>query len=223
MNQDIIDKLLERTRSGDRSGAVASIKAWKDEHGTESLLEEVLEPFLMKIGGEWQQGNLSLAQCYVATKIAEDVINSQILSARVASMQNEKQKGPAVIGNAEGDFHWLGRKMVGLFLQADNWEVRDLGNDVPAEVFVDTACEVGARVIGVSAMMYPTARNIVKIRRLLDERGLSGKIMLAVGGAVFRLHPELTQEVGADGTCGSAMMAPELFKRLWNEAADKGG
>lgn len=223
MDQEIVDELLKLTRRGDRAGAGAVIKEWRDTHGAGSLMVSVLEPFLQKTGEEWQRGNLSLAQAYVATKIAEDAISTQIIGSHGSGAPSAGLKGPVVIGNAEGDFHGLGRKMLGLFLQADNWDVRDLGNDVPADEFVETACRIGARVIGVSAMMYPTARNIIRIRRILDEQGLSGRIKLVVGGAVFRLHPELVGEVGGDGTCASATEAPKLFERLWNEAAEKGG
>lgn len=221
MDRETIDKLLDLTRNGDRAGARVIIKAWHDAHREQSLIVSILEPFLNIVGEEWQQGGMSLAQAYVANKIVEDAIIINNAYNHEAVSSPTQLKGPVVIGNVEGDFHGLGRKMVVLFLKADNWDVRDLGNDVPAEEFVETACQIGARVIGVSAMMYGTAQNIIKIRRILDEKGLSGKIKLAVGGAVFRLQPKLAKEVGADGTCASAMEAPKLFERLWKEAAVK--
>jgi methanogenic corrinoid protein MtbC1 len=94
----------------------------------------------------------------------------------------------------------------------------DLGNDVPAAQFVDAAVEAGARVIGVSAMMYTTASNIRGIRDELDRRRLSGRIQIAVGGAVFKLRPELADEVGGDGTASSGFRAPQLFERLWERS-----
>ena len=85
---------------------------------------------------------------------------------------------------------------------------------VPGD-FVDAALANGARVIGVSAMMLTTAENIRALRSEIDARGLGGRIQLAVGGAVFKLRPELMLEVGGDGTASSAIQAPELFERLW--------
>ena len=79
---------------------------------------------------------------------------------------------------------------------------------------VDKAVEVGAKIIGASAMMYITALNIKGIREKLDRRGLSGKILLAVGGAVFRLRKGLIDEVGADGGCQTALQVPALFENL---------
>jgi methylmalonyl-CoA mutase cobalamin-binding domain/chain len=121
---------------------------------------------------------------------------------------------PVVLANIEDDFHSLGRKMVGTFLQASGWKIHDLGNDVPAEKIVDAAVELDAPIIGVSAMMYTTAINIKKVREEINRRKLQHKIKLAVGGAIFKVRPELTKEVGGDGSASSATNAPELFLKL---------
>jgi methanogenic corrinoid protein MtbC1 len=80
---------------------------------------------------------------------------------------------------------------------------------------VDKAVELGARVIGISAMMRTTAHNIRKVRSELERRGLSGRIQLAVGGAVFLVCQGLDREVGGDGTARTAIDVGKLFERLW--------
>ena len=144
-------------------------------------------------------GGISLAQAYIAGKVAEDCLIA-LVAERHDGHAALNRRGPVVLGNIEDDYHALGRRMVGTFLEADGWDVRDLGNDVPPADFVDRALEAGAKVIGVSAMMYSTAENIRGVREEIDTRGLTGRIQLAVGGAVFVLRPELVAEVGADGT-----------------------
>jgi methanogenic corrinoid protein MtbC1 len=218
---DIQQLLIERIRLGDRAGANALLDAWASEHGYDHLLAEVLDPTLMRIGEEWRSsGTFTLAQVYVAAKVTEDVL-SKIAARRISPSENRPPKGPVVIGNIEEDFHSLGRRMVGTFLRTDGWIVHDLGNDVPAALFVDTAREAGARVIGVSAMMMTTARNIKRVRDEIDRRGLTGRIQLAVGGAVFRVCPGLAEEVGGDGTVPDALGAAGLFDRLWEESVRK--
>jgi len=98
-----------------------------------------------------------------------------------------------------------------------------LGNDVPPQDFIAAVLEHDARVIGVSAMMLTTAENIRALRIEIDAQGLGGKVQLAVGGAVFKLRPELTHEVGGDGTASSAIQAPELFDRLWAKSLEAEG
>lgn len=183
---------------------------------SQSIINDILDPTLVRLGDLWEQDAVSLAQTFVASKIAEDVL----LRCVSASGKTAKRGAPVVIGNIEDDFHSLGRRIVGSFLRASGWEVHDLGNDVPAEQFVDKAIEVGASVVGVSAMMHTTALNIRKLRDLIDARGLNHKLKLAVGGAVFNWRPELVAEVGGDGTARNATGVDVLFQKLH---AAKGG
>ena len=218
---DIQQSLIEKIHLGDRAGANALLDAWASEHGYEYLLAEVLDPTLILIGEEWSSSEtFTLAQMYVAAKVTEDVLG-KIADQRKHPSEGQPAKGPVVIGNIEEDFHALGRRMVGTFLRAEGWIVHDLGNDVPAALFVDKAQELGARVIGVSAMMMTTARNIKRVREEIDRRGLAGKIQLAVGGAVFRVCPGLAEEVGGDGTAANALGAAGLFNRLWEQYVRK--
>jgi methanogenic corrinoid protein MtbC1 len=215
---DIQQSLIERINLGDRAGANALLDAWASEYGYEHLLTEVLDPTLLLIGEGWRSsGTFTLAQVYVAAKVAEDVLG-KIAAQRKSSSEGRPPKGPVVIGNIEEDFHALGHRMVGIFLRTDDWIVHDLGNDVPAAVFVDKALETGARVIGASAMMMTTALNIERLREEIDRRGLAGRIQLAVGGAVFRVCPGLADEVGGDGTASDALGAADLFDRLWEQS-----
>lgn len=218
---DIQQSLIEKIHHGDRMGANALLDAWAAEHGYERLLSEVLDPTLILIGEEWNSSEtFTLAQVYVAAKVTEDVL-SKIAARRKSPSEDQPPKGPVVIGNIEEDFHALGRRMVGTFLRAEGWIVHDLGNDVPAALFVDKAQELGARVIGVSAMMMTTARTIKSVREEIDSRCLTGLIQLAVGGAVFRVCPGLVEEVGGDGTAANALGAGELFDRLWEQSVRK--
>lgn len=218
---DIRKSLIERIRLADRQSANALLDAWAAEHGYEHLLTHVLDPTLILIGEEWcSSETFTLAQVYVAAKVTEDVL-SKIAELRKMPSEGRPPKGPVVIGNIEEDFHALGRRMVGTFLRAEGWIVHDLGNDVPATVFVDKALKLGARVIGVSAMMMTTARNIRRVRDEIDSRSLTGRIQLAVGGAVFRVCPGLVEEVGGDGTAPNALGAAGLFDRLWEQSVGK--
>lgn len=201
----------------DREKALAMLLDHADEHGFQSAVSDLLEPVLERAGEAWLVENLSLAQGYVAGKIAEDLL---VAAAEKGGDLLLDAKGPVVLGNVEDDYHSLGRKMVAVFLRAAGWKVIDLGNDVAPSQFVDAAVEHGARIIGASAMMLTTAENIRHLRDEIDARRLGGRLRLAVGGAVFKLRPDLMQEVGGDGSASSAIQAPELFERLWAQSIE---
>ena len=220
MERNHAQELLLAIKRADREGAAAIIQAWAEGRSFSRVVPDLLSPVLETFGNIWAQGHggVSLATGYVASKVAEDVLSRILLEAE-ARREPAFVKGPVVLGNVEDDFHPLGRKMVAAFLRTEGWDVRDLGVDVSASQFVDAAQECGAKVIGASAMMYTTAKNVVKIREEIDLRGLAGRIHLAVGGAVFKLRPELVTDFGADGTTPSAVGASDLFEELWQRAS----
>ncbi len=219
MDRNYSQDLLIAIERADRAGANAVIQAWAAGRDFRQVVPELLAPVLETFGKVWATGHggVSLATGYVASKIAEDVL-TRLLQEAKDSGSVLPVKGPVVLGNVEDDFHPLGRKMVAAFLRADGWDVRDLGVDVSAAEFVDTAEASGAKVIGASAMMYTTAKNVAKIRQEIDRRGLTGKLQLAVGGAVFKLRPELVADFGGDGTAASAVEASTLFETLRQRA-----
>lgn len=214
----------------DRTEARVLLESAVGSMGYDDTLKNILEPTLRMVGERWVSDRISLAQGFVAGKVAEDFLvlgKTQGITRRGAGTAdgataagNDGTGLPAriaVLGNVEDDYHVLGRSMVASFLGIEGWDIVDLGCDVLAVDFVDRAIEAGACVIGASAMMLTTARNIAGIRHELDSRKLDGHLKLAVGGAVFTMRPDLVAEVGGDGTARTALEAPALFERLRRE------
>lgn len=210
------DFLLKAILEGRLDDAMACLTAEAEREGYASTISALLEPTLMEIGELWSQEKISLAQGYVAGKLAERVLDAALAAEDRGGLETSR-RGRVVLGNVEDDYHALGRRMVASFLRLDGWEVVDLGNDVEPERFVDAALEADAPIIGVSSMMLSTAQNLPRLRDEIEARGLGGRLRLAVGGAIFRLRPELVKELGADGTAATAMQAPALFRALAEE------
>lgn len=212
-SQEKIKVLGDSINEGEKDKAVKLLKDWAVESGFKETIFTVLEPLLITWGKLWMQGKLSLAHGYLSGKVAEEFYLIASQSEEFLVSKNEA-KGTVVLGNVEDDFHPLGRRLVSIFSKAAGWNTIDLGNDVTAELFVESAIENNADIIAVSAMMFTTAKNIEKIRKELDQQSLSGKIKLAVGGAVFKLRPGLVADIGGDGTADNAIDAPDMFASL---------
>jgi methanogenic corrinoid protein MtbC1 len=206
-------QIIEFILTGDKDAAETILESWAQSYGYQSAFETLIEPVLGEIGTRWDKEQISLAAGYLASKIAEDVLIKAMSTQPVL----QEYTGTAVIGNIEDDYHSLGRKMVGVFLKTSGWKVIDLGNDILPAAFVDAAVENNAQIIGVSAMIYTTAVNIKEARKQIESRHLSEKLKLAVGGAIFKIHPELVVEVGGDGTSANAVRVPALFEKLKGE------
>lgn len=165
------------------------------------------------IGGMLSDTMVTLSQHFLASQIAEEVTDRLLpLFASTPVVQ-----GLVILGTSHGDFHGLGKKIVGGCLKARMFKVVDLGINIPPERFVSEAQLHQADVIGVSSMMVHTAtgeKGARAVRRLLQEQGLESRIRLIVGGAPYRFHPELFREVGADAWADTAAEAPDVVARL---------
>jgi len=120
--------------------------------------------------------------------------------------------GKVVIGSVHGDLHDIGKNLVGIMLKGAGFEVVDLGNDVPAERFVEAAVEHGARVIGMSALLTTTMPVMQEVVALLRARGLDGKIKIIVGGAP--VSEAFASDIGADAYGYDAANAVERVRGL---------
>lgn len=218
MSQELKDQLLHLLLDGERQLATDLLRKWAEDNSWHLAITEILEPTLAVFGERWATSDdVSLGQGYVAGKVAEDAMEMAAAAQEYQSTSTQT-KGPVVIGNIEDDSHALGRKLVSIFLRLDGWEVIDLGEDVLPHEFVDKAIKADAPIVAASAMMYRTAINIKRLREEINNRGLTDRIQLAVGGAVFLQRPELVEEVGGDGTSQNAIAAPALMDRLVTRA-----
>ena len=126
-----------------------------------------------------------------------------------------KSSGPAankiVLGTVKGDLHDIGKNLVGMMLEGAGFEVVDVGIDVPAEKFVQTAKEQGAKVIGMSALLTTTMMQMKATVEMVKAVGL-GKVKIMVGGAP--VTQEFAKQIGADGYAPDAASAVQKVKEL---------
>ena len=106
--------------------------------------------------------------------------------------------GTIVMATVKGDVHDIGKNIVGVVLQCNNYEVIDLGVMVPAQKILDTAAEVGADLIGLSGLITPSLDEMVGFATEMQRLGLT--IPLLVGGATTsRAHTAVKVDPKYDG------------------------
>jgi 5-methyltetrahydrofolate--homocysteine methyltransferase len=144
-------------------------------------------------------------------QIGLDLLRPRLASAGVPSA------GRVVIGSVRGDLHDIGKNLVGIMLHGAGFEVIDLGNDVPAERFVDEAERRGARVIGLSALLTTTMPVMKDVVERVRARGLTGRVSVIVGGAP--VSEAWAREIGADAHGYDAANAVERVRALMTTPA----
>jgi len=123
--------------------------------------------------------------------------------------------GVVVLGTTKGDIHEIGKILVGTLLTAHGFRVHDLGVDVPGEKFADKARELGADIVGVSALLTTTMRNQKYVIESLEKAGLRSQVKVMVGGAP--VSRKWAEEIGADGYAKDAMSAVVLARQLMEQ------
>lgn len=117
----------------------------------------------------------------------------------------------AVVGTVKGDLHDIGKNLVGMMLKGANFEVVDLGTNVPPERFVEAAREHGADLVGISALLTTTMVGMREAVESIKSAGL-GDVKVIVGGAP--VTDEYAAEIGADGYARDAATAVSVAKGL---------
>src|SRR2546429_363231 len=99
-----------------------------------------------------------------------------------------KPQGRIVMATVKGDVHDIGKNIVGVVLQCNNYEVLDLGVMVPAAKILETAREKQADVIGLSGLITPSLDEMIHVAQEMQREGL--RLPLLIGGATPRRgHP----------------------------------
>ena len=101
--------------------------------------------------------------------------------ARGAQAGTSNSNGKIVMATVKGDVHDIGKNIVGVVLQCNNFEIIDLGVMVSAEKIIQTAIDEKADMIGLSGLITPSLDEMVHVAKELERRGHS--IPLMIGGA----------------------------------------
>jgi 5-methyltetrahydrofolate--homocysteine methyltransferase len=144
------------------------------------LLNQVLLPAMKAVGDKFGSGELILP---FVLQSAEAMKRAVTHLERYLEKTEGVAKGRVVLATVYGDVHDIGKNLIKTILANNGYEVHDLGKQVPVNDVVDRAVELKADVIGLSALLVSTSRQMPLVVRELDRRGLS--IPVLVGGAAI--------------------------------------
>jgi 5-methyltetrahydrofolate--homocysteine methyltransferase len=124
-------------------------------------------------------------------------------------------QGKVLIGTVAGDVHDIGKNLVSMFLEGAGFEVKNLGRDVPTQVFVEETRKYKPDILGLSAMMSTTIVKMREVIEALEEAGLRDDVLVIIGGAAA--SESYAREIGADGYASDAAKAVKLCEKLMKE------
>jgi DNA-binding transcriptional MerR regulator len=169
---DAIDSLAAALASFDDGAAHAAFDALLAQLSIDTLLRNVIVPYLHELGERWERGEVTIAQEHFA---------STLLRGRLLGLARDWGRGigpVAVLACAPGEQHDLGLLAFGLALRARGWRIIYLGADTPITSVADTARSCHPAFVVVSAVNPRTFR-----RHAAELQQLSRDTRLCLGGA----------------------------------------
>lgn len=205
----IVQEISEYLQKGRAKNVKALVQQALDEGiDAKTILDEGLLSGMMVIGGKFKRNEVFVPEVLVAARAMNAGVT--ILEPKLIEIGN-KPIGKAVVGTVKGDLHDIGKNLVVMMMKGAGLEVCDLGVDVEPETFISKAEEIGADVIGMSALLTTTMPNMKGVVELLEEKGLREKYIVMIGGAP--VNESFAQEVGADYYTPDAATAAEVAKK----------
>ncbi len=141
------------------------------------------------VGDLFGSGKMFLPQVVKSARVMKQAVAHLIpfIEAEKEKSGDLKPKGKIVVATVKGDVHDIGKNIVAVVLQCNNFEVINLGVMVPAQKILDTALAEKADIIGLSGLITPSLEEMAHVAHEMQRRGFT--LPLLIGGATTsRVH-----------------------------------
>ena len=160
-----------------------------------AVLNGVLLPAMKDVGDRFGAGELILPFVLQSAEVMKKAVARL---ERYLERAEGYTKGRVVLATVFGDVHDIGKNLVNTILSNNGYTVYDLGKQVPLNTIIDKAIEVNADVIGLSALLVSTSKQMPLCVAELDRRNLPIPVMVG-GAAINRAYGQRILYVGEPG------------------------
>jgi len=207
---DVLEKISRAIIEGDDDTIAGLTKAALDEGlNAKEILDGGLMPGMDHMGVEFKAGRMFVPEVLLSARTMK--ASMAVLEPLLAADESIAVR-KVVMGTVEGDLHDIGKNLVGMMMEGAGFKVVDLGVDVSPEALVEAVKKEKPDVVGMSALLTTTMRNMGRTIDALKEAGLRDQVKVMVGGAP--VTGDFAKQIGADGTASSAPAAVDLAKEL---------
>ena len=164
------------------------------------VIEGPLMDGMNVVGDLFGAGKMFLPQVVKSARVMK-----QAVAHLMPFMEAEAGGGPrtyagkVLLATVKGDVHDIGKSIVGVVLQCNNYEVVDLGVMVPADKILDTAIAEKVDIVGLSGLITPSLDEMVFVAGEMERRGMADKPLLIGGATTSRTHTAVKIEPAFSG------------------------
>jgi 5-methyltetrahydrofolate--homocysteine methyltransferase len=210
-----LNQLFEAILNGDaKSSAAVTREALASGREPMELITGYMVPAMDEVGKRFECEDYFVPELLLSGRAMKA---SMELLRPLLVQQGVEPVGRVVIGTVKGDLHDIGKNLVACMLEGGGFEVIDLGADVAADVFVETARARNAQLVALSALLTVTMNSMRTTIQAFQKAGLRDQVKVMVGGAP--VTQQFADEIGADGFSENASAAVALARKLMHESA----
>ncbi len=200
------------------------------------VIEGPLMAGMNVVGDLFGAGKMFLPQVVKSARVMKQSVAWLQPFIEAEKQEGARANGRVLMATVKGDVHDIGKNIVGVVLQCNNFEVIDLGVMVPCEKILQTAVEQRCDIIGLSGLITPSLDEMVFVAREMQRLGINKPLL--IGGATtskahtavkiepqFQLNqvvyvPDASRAVGVVSTLLSDELRPKYVAELKTEYED---
>ncbi len=178
------------------------------EEDTEQLRQQVDDPVkviegplmagMNVVGDLFGEGKMFLPQVVKSARVMKKAVAYLIPYIEANKKADARAAGKILLATVKGDVHDIGKNIVGVVLQCNNFEVIDLGVMVPAQKILDTARAEGVDIIGLSGLITPSLDEMAHVAREMQRQGFDQPLLIG-GATTSRVHTAVKIDPHYDG------------------------
>jgi 5-methyltetrahydrofolate--homocysteine methyltransferase len=149
-----------------------------------SVIEGPLMDGMNTVGDLFGAGKMFLPQVVKSARVMKKAVAHLIPfieEEKEAAGDTSQEHGVIIMATVKGDVHDIGKNIVGVVLQCNNFKVIDLGVMVPTQTILDAAREHNADIIGLSGLITPSLDEMVTVASEMERQGFTCPLL--IGGA----------------------------------------
>jgi 5-methyltetrahydrofolate--homocysteine methyltransferase len=154
------------------------------------VIEGPLMAGMNVVGDLFGAGKMFLPQVVKSARVMKQAVGHlvpYIEAQKALAGDTGKPKGKIVMATVKGDVHDIGKNIVGVVLQCNNFDVIDLGVMVPSQKILDTARDTGADLVGLSGLITPSLEEMAHVAHEMQRLGMTQPLLIG-GATTSRVH-----------------------------------
>ncbi|MHA1522233.1 MAG: cobalamin B12-binding domain-containing protein [Promethearchaeota archaeon] len=171
-----------------------------------NIIKDGIGVGVQRVGNLFEEKEYFLPELIMAGEIITQIM--EILKPHIKS--DNKTKSKVILGSAKGDMHNIGKNIVKIFMEAEGFEVIDLGVDVSSERIFEAIRLEKPEILALSTLLSASMPGLVHLMEDLKKEGLRESVKVILGGA--SITQQFVDDIGADGYARDAINGINICK-----------